>query len=126
LCTEGKDLQLAQRFRRAAPDPAPPMVLAVQRDAELPRFAALSAGFGAVLEMPFDKRQLFNVLHSVAAREEARDGVVRLQDFAQRGAAARGLRVLVADDNPTNREVIGRILERGGHAATLVADGESA
>ena len=126
LCTEGKDLQLAQRFRRAAPDPAPPMVLAVQRDAELPRFAALSAGFGAVLEMPFDKRQLFNVLHSVAAREEARDGVVRLQDFAQRGAAARGLRVLVADDNPTNREVIGRILERGGHSATLVADGESA
>jgi two-component system sensor histidine kinase RpfC len=126
LRTEGKDLQLAQRFRRAAPDPAPPTVLAVQRDAGLPRLAALSAGFGAVLEMPFDKRQLFNVLHSVAAREEARDGVVRLQDFAQRGAAARGLRVLVADDNPTNREVLGKILERGGHVATLVTDGERA
>jgi two-component system sensor histidine kinase RpfC len=101
-------------------------VLAVQKDAGVPRFAALSAGFGAVLEMPFDKRQLFNVLHSVAAREEARDGVVRLQDYAQRGAAARGLRVLVADDNPTNREVLGKILERGGHSATLVADGERA
>ena len=121
-----KDLQLAQRFRRAAPDPAPPTVLAVQRDAEVPRFAALSAGFGAVLEMPFDKRQLFNVLHSVTAREESRDGVVRLQDYAQRGAAARSLRVLVADDNPTNREVLGRILERAGHVATLVADGERA
>src|SRR6185503_15004284 len=92
----------------------------------LPRFAALSAGFGAVLEMPFDKRQLFNVLHSVAAQEEARDGVVRLQDYAKRGAAERGLRVLVADDNPTNREVLGRILERGGHSATLVGDGERA
>jgi len=126
LRTEGKDLRFAQRFRRAAPDPAPPTVLAVQRDAGLPRLAALSAGFGAVLEMPFDKRQLFNVLHSVAAREEARDGVVHLQDFAQRGAAARGLRVLVADDNPTNREVLGRILERGGHVATLVTDGERA
>jgi len=121
-----KDLQLAQRFRRAAPDPAPPTVLAVQRDADVPRFAALSAGFGAVLEMPFDKRQLFNVLHSVTAREEAREGVVRLQDYAQRGAAARGLRVLVADDNATNREVLGRILDRGGHVATLVADGEGA
>jgi two-component system sensor histidine kinase RpfC len=121
-----RDLQLAQRFRRAVPDPAPPTVLAVQKDAEVPRFAALSAGFGAVLEMPFDKRQLFNVLHSVAAREEARDGVVRLQDYAQRGVAARGLRVLVADDNPTNREVLGKILERGGHSATLVADGERA
>jgi two-component system sensor histidine kinase RpfC len=126
LYSEGKDLRLAQRFRRAAPDPAPPIVLAMQRAADVPRFAALSAGFGAMLELPVDKRQLFNVLHSVTAREETRDGVVRLQDYAQRGAAARGLRVLVADDNSTNREVLGRILERGGHTATLVADGERA
>jgi two-component system sensor histidine kinase RpfC len=126
LYSEGKDLQLAQRFRRAAPDPAPPLVLAMQRTAEVPRFAALSAGFGAVLEMPLDKRQLFNVLHSVTAGEEAREGVVRLQDYARRSGAARGLQVLVADDNPTNREVLGRILERGGHVATLVSDGERA
>jgi two-component system sensor histidine kinase RpfC len=52
--------------------------------------------------------------------------VVRLQDYARRGAAARKLRILVADDNPTNREVIGKILERGGHAATVVSDGEQA
>jgi two-component system, sensor histidine kinase RpfC len=32
----------------------------------------------------------------------------------------------VADDNATNREVIGKILERGGHAATLVNDGQEA
>jgi two-component system, sensor histidine kinase RpfC len=126
LYSEGKDLQLAQRFRRAAPDPAPPIVLAIQRAADVPRFAALSAGFGAVLEMPFEKRQLFNVLHSVTAGEEARDGVVRLQDYARRGGAAKGLHVLVADDNPTNREVLARILERGGHTATLVSDGERA
>ena len=122
-----KDLQLAQRFRRSAPDPSPPLVLAMPRAADIPRFAALSAGFRAVLELPFDKRQLFNVLHSITAREEAREGVVRLQDYAKRGAAPlRGLRVLVADDNPTNREVLGRILERGGHTATLVPDGERA
>ena len=126
LYSEGKDLQLAQRFRRAAPDPAPPVVLAMQRAADVPRFAALSAGFGAVLELPFEKPQLFNVLHSVTAGEEAREGVVRLQDYARRGGAAKGLHVLVADDNPTNREVLSRILERGGHTATLVADGERA
>ena len=126
LYSEGKDLQLAQRFRRAAPDPAPPVVLAMQRAADVPRFAALSAGFGAVLEMPFDKRQLFNVLHSVTAGEEAREGVVRLQDYARRSGAAKGLHVLVADDNPTNREVLARVLERGGHRATLVSDGERA
>ena len=127
LYSEGGDLQLAQRFRRAAPDPAPPVVLAMQRTADVPRFAALSAGFGAVLELPVEKRQLFNVLHSVTAGEEAREGVVRLQDYARRTAATgRGLHVLVADDNPTNREVLARILERGGHTATLVSDGERA
>jgi two-component system sensor histidine kinase RpfC len=118
--------KLAQRFRRSAPDPAPPAVLVVQRDAGVQRFAALSAGFAAVLELPFDKRQLFNVLHSVAAGTEVSEGVVRLQDYARRGPASKKLRLLVADDNATNREVIGKILERGGHAVTLVNDGEQA
>ena len=122
----GDDLKLAQRFRRAAPDPAPPTVLAVPSEAGVQRFEALSAGFGAVLELPFDKRLLFNVLHSVAAGHDVREGVVRLQDYARRGGAARKLRVLVADDNPTNREVVGRILERGGHSVVLVNDGEQA
>ena len=126
IYASGSDLKAAQRFRRAAPDPAPPTVLAVARDAAVQRFEALSAGFGAVLELPFDKRQLFNVLHSVAAGEEAGEGVVRLQDYARRGTTARRLRILVADDNPTNREVIGKILERGGHSVTLVEDGEQA
>jgi two-component system sensor histidine kinase RpfC len=122
----GEDLKAAQRFRRAAPDPAPPTVLAVARAADVSRFEALSAGFTAVLELPFDKRLLFNVLHSVSAGDEMRDGVVRLQDYARRGGAARKLRVLVADDNPTNREVIGKILERGGHSVVLANDGEQA
>ncbi len=121
-----EDLELALRFRRAAPDPAPPAVLAVPKEANVQRFAALSSGFAAVLELPFDKRQLFNVLHSVSACEEVYEGVVRLQDYARQGQGAKRLRVLVADDNPTNREVLGRILERGGHSATLVADGELA
>jgi two-component system sensor histidine kinase RpfC len=124
LYASGEDLQLAQRFRRAAPNPAPPTVLAVPRDADVRRFEVLSSGFASVLELPFDKRRLFNVLHSVAAGEEVHEGVVRLQDYARRGAASVKLRVLVADDNPTNREVIGKILERSGHAVTLVNDGE--
>ena len=122
----GGDTKLAQRFRRAAPHPAPPAVLAVPAEEHVARFEALSAGFSAMLELPFEKRQLFNVLHSVTAGEELQEGVVRLQDYARRGATAARLRLLAADDNPTNREVIGKILERGGHEVTLVNDGEQA
>jgi len=125
LYASGEDPKLAQRFRRAAPNPSPHTILAVPRDADVQRFDVLSSGFTAILELPFDKRQLFNVLHSVSAGEEMREGVVRLQDYARRGSAKK-LRVLVADDNPTNREVIGKILERGGHTVTLANDGEQA
>jgi two-component system sensor histidine kinase RpfC len=125
LWSEG-DLKLAQRFRKGAPDPAPPVILAVSRASQVPRFDALSAGFSAILESPFDKRQLFNVLHSVSAGEEVREGVIRLQDYAHRGAGVDKLAVLVADDNPTNREVLGKILERGGHQVTRVRDGDEA
>ncbi|HYL90240.1 MAG TPA: ATP-binding protein [Burkholderiales bacterium] len=125
FATDG-DLKLAQRFRRAAPDPAPPLVLAVPRDADVHRLQMLSSGFASMLELPFDKRRLFNVLHSVSAVEEVREGVVRLQDYARREGVAAKLRIVVADDNPTNREVIGKILERSGHAVTLVNDGEQA
>lgn len=124
-CASGSTaVQSAQRFLRAAPSPAPPAILCAPQDREVPRFAALSAGCSAVLELPFEKRQLFNVLHSVAAIDEVRDGVVRLEDYARRGPGARRCRVLAADDNPTNREVIGKILERGGHSVTLVSDGD--
>jgi two-component system sensor histidine kinase RpfC len=126
LYTERGDVQLARRFRRAAPAPTPPAVLAVPREADVQRFAALSAGFGAVLELPADKRQLFNVLHSISSTDEVGEGVVRLQDYAKRGQGGKRLEVLVADDNPTNREVLGRILERAGHEVSLVADGDQA
>ena len=122
----GEDLKLAQRFRRAVPDPAPPLVFAVPQDRHVRRLEALASGFGAMLELPVDKRLLFNVLHSVSAHDELREGVVRLQDYARRGSTARKLQVLVADDNPTNREVVGKILERGGHTVILADDGEQA
>ena len=50
-----------------------------------------------MLELPFDKRLLFNVLHAVSTEEAraVREGVIRLQDYAQahapQGAASHAL-----------------------------------
>jgi len=126
LYSDRADVQLARQLRRAAPDPAPPAVLVVPAEADVQRFAALSAGFSAVLAWPAEKRQLFNVLHSISSTDEVREGVVRLQDYAKREQGGRRLSLLVADDNPTNREVLGRILERAGHEVKRVADGDLA
>jgi signal transduction histidine kinase/CheY-like chemotaxis protein/HPt (histidine-containing phosphotransfer) domain-containing protein len=38
----------------------------------------------------------------------------------------RGLRVLLAEDNPVNQRVAGRMLEKQGHAVTVVGDGRAA
>ncbi|HUA78609.1 MAG TPA: response regulator, partial [Acetobacteraceae bacterium] len=52
-------------------------------------------------------------------REEEKTGT---QDIVARPA----LNVLIADDNRTNQKVIAKILERAGHAVTVVEDGEAA
>src|SRR6202012_4224448 len=51
-------------------------------------------------------------------------GVVNLRDYLQKRDQEATFRVIVADDSATNRQVVGKILERGGHTVTLVEDGE--
>ena len=89
-CSTPRARTCSSRSASAARRPtAPPTILAVPREADVRRFEVLSSGFASVLELPFDKRRLFNVLHSVAAGEEVHEGVVRLQDYARRSAAPR-------------------------------------
>ena len=92
------------------------------------------AGYNTVLRSPVDKRLLFNALHSVVgpAKAKAGDQVTRLVDhFPRSGAdqpvvANSGFNILVADDHPANRKLVGRILEKSGHRFTLVSDGREA
>ncbi len=92
------------------------------------------AGYTSVLRSPVDKRLLFNALHAVVGPAKAKpdDRVTRLVDHFDRGAeepseeAAGGLNILVADDHPANRKLVGRILEKHGHRFTLVSDGREA
>ncbi|HUC19698.1 MAG TPA: ATP-binding protein [Acetobacteraceae bacterium] len=78
--------------------------------------------------------RLFNMVLPPAARREEFEAAVRLAlanlprqeaRIAISGARPR-LGILVADDNRTNQKVIAKILERAGHAVTIVEDGEAA
>jgi two-component system sensor histidine kinase RpfC len=68
-------------------------------------------------------------LQGSAQRPEPEPGnkVVSFDDpFVRHKARVRPLRVLVADDQPTNRTVLCRILERAGHKVRQAGDGEEA
>ena len=90
--------------------------------------AIVPFSYSAKLSLPVQERLLFNALHSLSAFEyqEKSSSVVQLRDYFKLGARDRQFRIMVADDSTTNRQVIGKILERGGHTVTLVEDGEDA
>ncbi len=47
-------------------------------------------------------------------------------ETALTGIAARSLAVLVAEDHPVNQRLVTRVLEKAGHRATVVANGQEA
>ncbi|TMG72912.1 MAG: response regulator [Betaproteobacteria bacterium] len=94
---------------------------------EVRRTEALACGLAAVLEIPFEKRLLFNAVHSATAVQGGQEGVISLSDYyASRDANRRRYQILVAEDNAVNQRVIVGILERAGHKVRVVGDGEQA
>ncbi len=76
---------------------------------------------------PIRRSQLLNVLTDVIeARATTRKMRSQPDKSASRLTGSLGLRVLVADDHPTNRKVAVRMLESMGCSADVASDGKSA
>ena len=99
--------------------------------------AAEAAGFSSVLHLPYAMDSLNNLLHAHALvlSSDVSKKYIPLTadtDFSLQAANLSpriddgAYKVLVAEDNPTNRKVIQKILERAGHHCTLAKDGEEA
>ncbi len=85
-----------------------------------------SAGFNAVLHPPIEESLLFNALHAASVVEQSAGDVISISDIYQRKQGMKSLKILLAEDNPVNQEVISEVLQRAGHSVQLVADGEKA
>ncbi len=93
-------------------------------------------GLYSIIKLPLQRTTLINVLHGHLINiAHSRIGVKPAQ-LRTDGAAIKlapvapekqsGYEILVAEDNPTNRKVLQKILERAGHRCTLVKDGDEA
>jgi two-component system sensor histidine kinase RpfC len=87
--------------------------------------ALLKAGYASFLDSPVDKGRLFNIVHSAVTKEELplSETVIPIS-AGTRARRQQGRRVLVAEDNPTNRLVIQKVLEGAGHEVAVVDNGE--
>lgn len=79
-----------------------------------------------VLPRPLESRALFNVLHACYSRHSTEDDVIHIASrrHAREDAGLR-LRVLIGDDNATNRTVLHHMLEQLGHQCVAVDGGEA-
>jgi two-component system, sensor histidine kinase RpfC len=122
--TTGLELPaFARETREADPDVNWSFVLVSADWQTLETQRPLRALVSAILPRPIEAKQVYRALHAVqpaTLRDTTTPSVVT--PINSRGA----LRVLVADDNRVNRAVTAKILERAGHVADLVEDGEQA
>jgi two-component system sensor histidine kinase RpfC len=86
----------------------------------------IMSGYFAVLYTPINESLLFNTLHGVCAKHQLSPGIASMSDYLAKRQRARGLCVLVAEDNEVNQTVLGTILEHAGHQVQIAGDGEKA
>lgn len=83
--------------------------------------------FVSVLPRDPGAAEIAAALHVARTQSASRHGVAPGDGPGRRDGAGgrRALTILVADDNSVNQKVIARILERAGHSACVVSDGEA-
>ncbi len=105
-----------------------PIILIESDPAAAPALDAqlIRAGYASVLRTPVNSTLLFNAIHAVVSHDMSPNVVSLADHFQAQAGNATGLRILVAEDNPVNQQVIRGLLEHAGHHTFLAHDGEEA
>jgi two-component system sensor histidine kinase RpfC len=120
----GTDPETFIRVLRDCPGQVPVILLDGEAAPSPREYGLLLAGYAAVLHPPINPTLLFNALRASLSRTELPDNVVSLaQHFQSRSGGQLRLRVLVAEDNATNQQVLRGMLERAGHEVFITRDG---
>jgi len=85
-----------------------------------------TAGFTCILHPPLEESLLFNALHAASVTQHEESEIIPIAHAYQRKHGMQALKILLAEDNPVNQEVIGEVLQRAGHTVKLATDGEKA
>jgi CheY-like chemotaxis protein len=118
---DGFDVARSLKDRSEFHGPAIMMLSSAYRSSDLERCDSL--GIDAVLTKPVGQRDLLKAISAALAQNKKAAVPAPAQ---ARKLAAQSLRILVAEDNPINREVARNQLEKRGHLIVLVGDGEQA
>jgi signal transduction histidine kinase/DNA-binding response OmpR family regulator len=121
----GMDGFEAARQMRKLPQAAPPIIMLRSIGNGDDAFHCRDAGIAAWLVKPVQAAELLDRIRAVidapapqAPPSEAREPEIPMQ--------ASPLRVLVAEDNPVNRTVARRLLEKRGHSVRVAVNGRDA
>ena len=110
----------ARAIRRAGDFPTPRLIMVASPDLGQRKRVLAEDLFDAVLERPVSASALLHAVSQDAS--EGRDGVGAPSKPSQ-PLQGEKLRVLVAEDNPTNQMVMKELLAKAGIRADLVGDG---
>ena len=108
---------------------AMPIIMMTAFGKEEQRIEAEKAGINGFLTKPIYPSTLFDAIMDGFGKAGGK-GTGRKKQFTTRASIYRkplkGIRILVAEDNPTNQQVAQAILEGAGIAVTIVSNGEAA
>lgn len=103
------------------------LILMVSNPNEYNLSSLYNMGYSCSLKTPIDKGLLFNSLHALLSTTNTSNEVVSFMELYQQNHQGKhNLRILVAEDNGTNRMILEKILKSARHNVDTVENGEQA